>query len=171
MSQMKVAAKAFSSLPKESYIAGLTLLAIAGHLILRYAAASPPRIALLPLFGALIIGGIPLVSELAKKLFKMEFGSDLLAGVSILTAVLLAQYLVATIVVLMLSGGAALEFYATAKACSVLDELAKRVPSIAHRREGSVLHDVSDAGNSFCQFIEYGAGFRRCIKFQGGSAR
>jgi len=142
MSQMKVAAKAFSSLPKESYIAGLTLLAIAGHLILRYAAASPPRIALLPLFGALIIGGIPLVSELAKKLFKMEFGSDLLAGVSILTAVLLAQYLVATIVVLMLSGGAALEFYATAKACSVLDELAKRVPSIAHRREGSVLHDV-----------------------------
>src|SRR5207244_7459388 len=75
MSQMKVAAKAFSSLPKESYIAGLTLLAIAGHLILRYAAASPPRIALLPLFGALIIGGIPLVSELAKKLFKMEFGS------------------------------------------------------------------------------------------------
>ena len=30
---------------------------------------------------------------------------------------------------------------------------------------------VSDAGNSFCQFIEYGAGFRRCIKFQGGSAR
>jgi len=139
---MKVAAKAFSSLPKESYIAGLTLLAIAGHLILRYAAASPPRIALLPLFGALIIGGIPLVSELAKKLFKMEFGSDLLAGVSILTAVLLAQYLVATIVVLMLSGGAALEFYATAKACSVLDELAKRVPSIAHRREGSVLHDV-----------------------------
>ena len=120
MSQMKVAAKAFSSLPKEIYIAGLTLLAIAGHLILRYAAASPPRIALLPLFGALIIGGIPLVSELAKKLFKMEFGSDLLAGVSILTAVLLAQYLVATIVVLMLSGGAALEFYATAKACSAI---------------------------------------------------
>ena len=62
-------------------------------------------IALLPLFGALIVGGIPLVTELVKKLFKMEFGSDLLAGVSILTAVLLAQYLVATIVVVMLSGG------------------------------------------------------------------
>jgi P-type E1-E2 ATPase len=72
----------------------------------------------------------------------MEFGSDLLAGVSILTDVLLAQYLVATIVVLMLSGGAALEFYAAAKASSVLDALAKRVPSIAHRREGSVLVDV-----------------------------
>jgi len=45
-------------------------------------------------------------------------------------------------VVLMLSGGAALEFYATAKASSVLDALAKRVPSIAHRREGPVLHEV-----------------------------
>jgi heavy metal translocating P-type ATPase len=139
---MKVAAKLFSSLPKEIYIAGLTLLAIALHLILRYGKASTPRVALLPLFVALVIGGIPLVFELAKKLLKREFGSDLLAGVSILAAVVLAQYLVAAIVVLMLSGGAALEFYATAKASSVLDALAKRVPSIAHRREGAILHDV-----------------------------
>src|SRR6266849_2727157 len=139
---MKVAAKAFSSLPKEIYIAGLTLLAIVLHLILRYATALPPRVALIPLFAALAIGGIPLVFELSKKFFKKEFGSDLLAGVSILTAVLLGQYLVATIVVLMLSGGAALEFYATAKASSVLDALARRVPSIAHRRDGSALRDV-----------------------------
>lgn len=139
---MKMAAKVFSGLPKEIYIAGLTLLAIALHLTLRYVAAWPPRTALVPLFVALIVGGIPLVFELAKKLFKMEFGSDLLAGISILTAVLLAQYLVATIVVVMLSGGAALEFYASAKASSVLNALAKRVPSIAHRREGSLLLDV-----------------------------
>jgi heavy metal translocating P-type ATPase len=139
---MKAAAKAFSSLPKEIYIAGFTLLAIALHLILRYTTALPPRVALIPLLAALVIGGVPLVFELAKKLFKMEFGSDLLAGISILTAVLLGQYLVATIVVLMLSGGAALEFYATAKASSVLDALAKRVPSIAHRREGSTLQDA-----------------------------
>ncbi len=139
---MKAAAKPFSVLPKETYIAALTLLAIALHLILRYATALSPRVADLPLFVALVIGGIPLVFELAKKLFKMEFGSDLLAGVSILTAVLLAQYLVATIVVLMLSGGAALEFYAAAKASSVLDALARRMPSIAHRREGPLLHDV-----------------------------
>jgi heavy metal translocating P-type ATPase len=139
---MKVATKPFSSLPKEIYIAGLTFLAIVLHLVLRYAMSSPPRIALLPLLVALVIGGIPLVFELAKRLFKREFGSDLLAGISILTAVLLGQFLVATIVVLMLSGGAALEFYATAKASSVLDALAKRVPSIAHRREGSLLRDV-----------------------------
>ena len=137
-----MAAKPFSNLPKETYIAGLTLVAIALHLYLRFATAANVRTAALPLFAALIVGGVPLVFELAKKLVKREFGSDLLAGVSILTAVLLGQYLVATIVVLMLSGGAALEFYATAKASSVLDALAKRLPSIAHRREGSTLRDV-----------------------------
>jgi len=140
---MKMATKPFSNLPKETYIAGLTLVAIALHLILRYATALPLRTASLPLFAALLIGGAPLVFELAKNLIKRKFGSDLLAGVSILTAVLLGQYLVATIVVLMLSGGAALEFYATAKASSVLDALAKRMPSIAHRREGPAVADVA----------------------------
>jgi heavy metal translocating P-type ATPase len=139
---MKAAAKAFSSLPKEIHIACFTLLAMVLHLILRYATTLSPRVALIPLLAALIVGGVPLVFELAKKLFKMEFGSDLLAGVSILTAALLGQYLVATIVVLMLSGGAALEFYATAKASSVLDALAKRMPSIAHRRDASSLQEV-----------------------------
>ncbi len=138
-----MATKPFSNLPKETYIAGLTLVAIALHLILRYATALPLRTASLPLFAALLIGGAPLVFELAKNLIKRKFGSDLLAGVSILTAVLLGQYLVATIVVLMLSGGAALEFYATAKASSVLDALAKRMPNIAHRREGPTVADVA----------------------------
>src|SRR5215472_2246104 len=139
---MKMALKPFSNLSKETYIAGLTLLAIALHLVLRFATTMSPRFALLPLFVALVIGGVPLVFELAKKAFKKEFGSDLLAGISILTAVVLGQYLVAAIVVLMLSGGEALESYATARASSVLDALAKRMPSIAHRREGSVLKDV-----------------------------
>jgi heavy metal translocating P-type ATPase len=139
---MKMAAKPFSNLPKETYIAGFTLAAIILHLILRYGTALSARTSLLPLFAALGIGGAPLVYELARKLIKKEVGSDLLAGISILTAVLLGQYLVAAIVVLMLSGGAALEFYATAKASSVLDVLARRMPSVAHRRDGSALKDV-----------------------------
>jgi heavy metal translocating P-type ATPase len=140
--QMKVAAKPFSNLPKETYIAGFTLVAILLHLALRYGTSLPQRTVQLPLFAALVIGGAPLVFELAKKLIKRNFGSDLLAGISILTAILLAQYLVATIVVLMLSGGEALEFYATAKASSVLDALARRMPNIAHRRDGSAVVDV-----------------------------
>jgi heavy metal translocating P-type ATPase len=123
-----------SRAPKETYIAGITIVAIVVHLTLRYGTDVPVRVALVPLIVALLVGGTPLVFELAKKLVKREFGSDLLAGISIVTAVLLGQYLVAAIVVLMLSGGAALEEFATARASSVLDALARRMPSVAHRR-------------------------------------
>jgi heavy metal translocating P-type ATPase len=129
-------------LPKETYIAVFTLACILGHLTLRYMAHTAGLIAELPLLGSLAIGGAPLVLDLARKLIRREFGSDLLAGISIVTAVVLQQYLVAAIVVLMLSGGTALEQFATARASSVLDALAKRLPSIAHRREGSALRDV-----------------------------
>ena len=127
---------------QQTLIAAFTLLAILLHLVFGYALHLTPLISNLPLFAALLVGGIPMVWELAKKLWKREFGSDLLAGVSIITAILLHEYLVAAIVVLMLSGGEALEDYATARASSVLDALARRVPSIAHRKEAQGLVDV-----------------------------
>ena len=42
----------------------------------------------------------------------------------------------------MLSGGAALEHYASRRASSVLDALAKRMPRIAHRKKGPSFSDV-----------------------------
>src|SRR5579859_5115879 len=117
---MTAARQGFKKLPKETFIAGLTLLAIAAHLVLRYGTQVSPSRALLPLYLALLVGGTPLVWDLFKKLVRREFGSDLLAGISILTSVLLGQYLVGAIVVLMLSGGTALEQFATARASSVL---------------------------------------------------
>ncbi|HEX8872648.1 MAG TPA: heavy metal translocating P-type ATPase [Candidatus Acidoferrum sp.] len=120
---------------KETLIAGFTLAAILLHIALKYVFHFPPLTYNGPLFVALVIGGIPMVCELLEKLVKLQFGSDLLAGVSIITAILLHEYLVAAIVVLMLSGGEALEEFATARASSVLDALARRVPSVAHRRE------------------------------------
>ncbi|HYB59921.1 MAG TPA: heavy metal translocating P-type ATPase [Methylomirabilota bacterium] len=134
--------KRFAGPTMETYIAGFTLLAIALHLYLRLGTAMSHQAALVPLYAALVIGGAPLIVALGKKLFRREFGSDLLAGISILTACLLGQFLVAAIVVLMLSGGAALEANATARASSVLDALARRVPSNAHRREGTALREV-----------------------------
>jgi heavy metal translocating P-type ATPase len=126
---------------KETLIAGFTLVAIALHVVLKFALHFPPLQSNVPLFAALL-AGTPLLWELLDKLVKREFGSDLLAGISILTAVLLREYLVGAIVVLMLSGGAALEEFATARASSVLDALARRMPSIAHRKEGGNLVDV-----------------------------
>jgi len=127
---------------KETLIAGFTLVAIALHVVLRYAFLFPAFASNLPLFAALVLGGVPLVWELFQKLLRREFGSDLLAGISILTAIALREYLVAAIVVLMLSGGEALEAFATARASSVLDALARRVPSVAHRRETAGLVDI-----------------------------
>ena len=97
----------------------------------------------MPLLVVLAFGGIPLVYELLKKLLRREFGSDLLAGISIVTSVLLGEYLAGAIVVLMLSGGEVLESYALASASSVLGALAKRMPSIAHRKRNSEILDVA----------------------------
>jgi len=123
---------------------GIAILAVTGialHLVLRYAAPHfTPRVsasaAMVPLYVVLALGGIPLVAALATKLIRGEFGSDLLAGISIVTSVLLHEYLAGALVVLMLSGGEALEAYATRSASSVLKALSNRMPSIAHRKEG-----------------------------------
>src|SRR5579864_6108483 len=139
---MSVSAKPGFAPTKETLIAGFTLVAIALHVALNYALHFPPFTYNLPLFAALLIGGIPMVWQLLKKLAKLQFGSDLLAGVSIITAILLHEYLVAAIVVLMLSGGEALEEFATARASSVLDALARRVPNVAHRIERGGLVEV-----------------------------
>lgn len=97
----------------------------------------------LPLLTVLVLGGIPLVYQLIVKLFRGNFGADLLAGISIVTAVLLDEYLAGSLVVLMLSGGTALEHYAVRKASSVLEALAKRMPSVAHRKSGDKLIDIT----------------------------
>ncbi len=56
---------------------------------------------------------------------------------------MLGEYLAGTLVVLMLSGGQALEAYAVRSASSVLEALARRMPSIAHRKVGGRLEDVA----------------------------
>ena len=81
--------------------------------------------------------------ELLVKLFRGQFGSDLLAGVSIVASVLLGEYLAGALVVLMLSGGEALEAYAVRNASKALEALARRMPSIAHRRAEGQVVDIS----------------------------
>lgn len=139
---MTVSAKPAFAPTKETLIAGFTLVAILLHVILRYALHFPSLTFYAPLFAALLLGGVPLVLGLLQKLAKRQFGSDLLAGVSIITAILLSEYLVAAIVVLMLSGGQALEEFATARASSVLEALARRMPSVAHRKDSAGLAEV-----------------------------
>jgi heavy metal translocating P-type ATPase len=133
---------------KQVVIAVLAIAAIAVHLVIRYTftptfSIASTRASDIPLYAALLLGGVPLVWDLLIKLIRGQFGSDLLAGISIVTSVLLGEYLAGTLVVLMLSGGEALESYAVANASSVLRALAKRMPSQAHRKKGSTVEAVA----------------------------
>src|SRR6202035_1374136 len=125
-----------------SLIAILSLGGIVAHLLFRFALHTNTTVQLIPLWATLALGGIPLLYDLLKKLAQREFGSDLLAGISIVSAVLLGEYLAGAIVVLMLAGGEALESYAVGNATSVLRALAKRVPSAAHRRRDSQIINI-----------------------------
>lgn len=125
------------------WIALLALAVIATHLAMRYGWLAPESAARIPLIAGLVAGGAPLVLTLAWKAIRGQFGSDLLAGISIVTSLFLDEYLAGMIVVLMLSGGEALEAYAVHSASSVLNALAKRMPLVAHRRVEHRLVDVS----------------------------
>jgi cation transport ATPase len=125
-------------------IAVFTIGMIFLHLLLRFLIGLPKALWEAPLIAALVIGGVPLLVPLMRKLVAREFGSDHLAGISIITSVLLGEYLVGAIVILMLSGGTALEEFASRRASSVLDVLAKRMPQVAHRN-----YDVGVPPTSF----------------------
>lgn len=129
---------------RETLIALLAVAMIAVHLLLKFMGpeAGPHWLPQFPLWLALALGGVPLVWELFQKLLRREFGSDLLAGISIVTSVLLGEYLAGTLVVLMLSGGEALEAYAVRSASSVLRALSKRMPAVAHRKLDGVVEDI-----------------------------
>ena len=131
----------------DKWIALLATLAITMHLVLRFASHGEERLGPLtimnwPLIIALAGGGLPLIAELLWKLLHRDFGSDLLAGLSIVTSLLLGEYLAGTLVVLMLSGGEALEEFAVKSASSVLNALARRMPTKAHRKLGGVIQDL-----------------------------
>jgi heavy metal translocating P-type ATPase len=124
------------------FIATLAATGIAAHLALRYGFHAPSLAQFSPLYLTLILGGLPLIVRLTGRIFAREFGSDLLAGISIVVSVLMGQYLVGAIVVLMLSGGTALETFATRRASSVLKALAQRMPQTAHRKVANGITDI-----------------------------
>lgn len=95
------------------------------------------------LLGTVLLASLPLCIELVLQLKHRNFGVDILAFVSIASAVWLKHYWVAAIVLLMFSGGRALEEYATHRASSVLRALARRMPEIAHKEsEAGTVHDL-----------------------------
>ena len=128
---------------RASLIAGVAIVGIGAHLGLRWGPVAWRVAQDVPLYVVLAVGGVPLVLSLALKLVRRQFGSDLLAGISIVASVLLGEYLAGALVVLMLSGGQALEVFALGRASSVLQALARRMPLLAHRRVNRHVAEVA----------------------------
>ena len=128
---------------KEFWISVLSVAGLLAYLTSKYAFSVAAPNAHWILLIILTIGGAPLIADLMRRSLAGEFGSDLLAGISIITSAIIGEYLAGCIIVLMLSGGTALEQYVTRRASVALNALAKRMPSIAHRRTGI---DITDIG-------------------------
>ena len=115
--------------------AAIFLLAVAGILYL----LGLPVLAQGALLLIIVIGGAPLLIETARQLWRREFGVDVIAILAIAGSAALGQYLAGAIIVLMLSGGEALEAFALRRARSSLSALAQRAPRSAHVRQGHTL--------------------------------
>jgi len=89
-----------------------------------------------------LLGGLPLLWETIWQLFHKEFSIDVIAVLAISGSLLLGQYLAGALIVLMLSGGEALEAYALRRARSSLSALADRAPRTAHLWQGEQLISI-----------------------------
>jgi len=96
----------------------------------------------IPLQAVIVAGGLPLLAQIAMKLMKGDFGADLMAIIALMTAAILGEYLAGVLIIIMLSGGQALEFFAMRKASSVLRALSERMPATAHRKTAQGVEDI-----------------------------
>ncbi len=77
-----------------------------------------------------------------RDLMRGRWGLDVLAITAIVATILVGEYVAALLVVLMLTGGEALEDYANRRAKRELDALLERAPQLAHRLEGERIVEV-----------------------------
>jgi heavy metal translocating P-type ATPase len=95
------------------------------------------------LFAAvLVLGGTPLVVTTVAGMLRGRFAADIVAALAIVTAILLGQHFAGAVIVLMQSGGEALERFAMHRASASLEALLARAPKIAHRVTDAQITDV-----------------------------
>ncbi len=84
---------------------------------------------------AVVVAIVPLGISVARDLLHNETGVDLIALLAMAGSLVLTQYLAGAVIGLMLSGGQALERYASARARRELSSLLARAPRVVHRYE------------------------------------
>jgi heavy metal translocating P-type ATPase len=90
----------------------------------------------------LVLTGLPVVLRTIKGIFTGRLAADLVAMLAIVAAVLLREPLAGLIVVLMQTGGEALERYAEGRASDAVRELEAAAPRSAHRLSETGVEDI-----------------------------
>jgi heavy metal translocating P-type ATPase len=109
---------------------GLVLIVLSICLVLALLGYKQP--ATICVIAISIIAILPEAREMIKTLMSGQVGVDIIALVAIGASLLLGQYVAAAVIVIMLTGGNALEEFAKNRARKELDSLLKRKPTIAY---------------------------------------
>ncbi len=91
---------------------------------------------------AVVIGVLPLARDIIQSILRKHFGVDIIAILAIFSAFAIGEYLAASVVLLMLSGGEALEKYAIKRAKKELTSLLSNAPRFAHLLVSGQITDV-----------------------------
>lgn len=94
-------------------------------------------------FAGLVLCGVPVAWRTAREMLKGNFASDVVAMLAIVGAIALGQPLAGLVVVLMQTGGEALEAYAVARASSAVEALEADAPRLAHRMTDGRIADIA----------------------------
>lgn len=102
------------------------------------------NIATFVLIAVSVIAIIPSARDMVKTILSGQVGIDVIALAAIGSSLLLKQYVAAGVIVIMLTGGEALEEFAKNRAKRELNALLKRKPTIAHRILGGNVENVEE---------------------------
>ncbi|MBL0170219.1 MAG: heavy metal translocating P-type ATPase [Gemmatimonadaceae bacterium] len=94
-------------------------------------------------YAGLILTGVPVSWKTLRGMLRGEFAADVVAMLAIAGAIGLQQPLAGLVVVLMQTGGEALETYAVARASSAVEALEADAPRIAHRVANAVVTEIA----------------------------
>ncbi len=124
----------------DTALLAVSLLALVGGSVLYWAAQ--PTLAHGFWTASAVLMAVVLLVESVIRLWRRELGVDLIALLAIIGALALDQSLVAAVIAVMLSGGHALEAYASRRAQQEISKLVARAPSFAWRHRGGQLEQI-----------------------------
>lgn len=90
----------------------------------------------------LVITSVPILWNTGRGMLRGKFAADVVAALAVVAAFLLGQPVVGLVIVLMQSGGEALERLAEGRATEALRALEEAAPTILHRMRGDIIEDV-----------------------------